>query len=49
MDSIDRAFDLASLEKLETYAGYQLRDAELDSVAHYFEYNADRYAEAYLG
>lgn len=37
------------LEASEELAGYQLRDAELDEVAHYFEYNADLYAEAHLG
>jgi len=32
----------------EMDAGFTLRDAELEDVAHYFVYNADRYAEVYL-
>lgn len=49
MDSIDRAFVRQALKDDELLAGYHLREAELEDVAHYFEYNADRYAEAYLG
>lgn len=32
----------------EQDAGQILREASLEDVEHYFVYNADRYAEAYL-
>ena len=47
--SIDNVFDRTALLLTEEFSGYQLRDAELEVVAHYFEYNADLYAQAYLG
>lgn len=31
------------------FVGYQLRDAELDEVIHYFVYNADVHASIFLG
>jgi len=31
------------------YDGWQLRDATLEDVIHYFVYHADAFAEAFLG
>lgn len=31
------------------FAGYQLRDASLEDVEHYFVYHADQHAALYLG
>ncbi len=43
------AFGRAALQIDEDYAGQVLREASLDEVEHYFVYNADHYAAAYLG
>ena len=48
MAAVDRAFIANELQDDEILAGIILRDAELEDVAHYFVYNADRYAEVYL-
>lgn len=48
MTAIDHAFRVNALQLDEELAGMTLRDAELDSIAHYFVYNADRYAAVYL-
>ena len=39
---------LSDFEWTCAYAGYIMRDADLDAVAHYFEYTADDYAAFYL-
>lgn len=41
-------FDRLELALQEEFDGWTLRDADLEDVAHYFVYNADHYAEAYL-
>lgn len=36
------------LDMTLAYAGVIMRDADLDDIAHYFEYIADETAEIYL-
>lgn len=53
MLEINKAFDRTAkrleIELTLEYAGIILRDAELDDIAHYFEYVADALAEHCLG
>ncbi len=46
MDAVEQA---QSYEDIMAYAGYVLRDADLDDIAHFFAYSADEVAQHFLG